>query len=271
MFYENKPDAFIIYNETVPLQYPLHLHQYIEIVRLVEGSLEMQIGSQKYLMQPGDVTVSFPNVVHDYHTLSQPGETQITIINCYADILPLHKKILSKQQPSTPLIPASLVHEDVIYAEKRLFEMNPRENNGALITSLCSLMLCRLCPQLHLEDVQTQPNDITSAVISYIAEHYLEDISLTSIASHFGIGKYALSRMFSNVLNCNFITYINSLRISHSHALLVNTDMNITRVAIECGFNNQQTFNRIFMQFEGCTPKEYRQTHTEVKVNSSFL
>lgn len=271
MFYENKPDSFIIYDERNPLQYPLHLHHYIEIVRVGAGLLEMQIGSQKYILHPGDISVSFPNVAHNYHTLSGPDETQLIITNCTVDILPVHQKILSKKQPSAPVIPCSAVHEDVLFAEKRLFELNPRENNGTLISSLCSLMLCRLIPHLHLEDIKSEPQDITNAVISYIAEHYREEISLSSIANHFGIGKYALSRMFSNVLDCNFISYINSLRISYSETLLVNTDMNITRVAIESGFNNQQTYNRVFKLIEGCTPKEYRQTHAEIHLNSSFL
>lgn len=261
MFCENKHDSFIIYDEANPLQYPLHLHQYIEIVYLVEGLLEMQIGKEKYLMHPGDISVSFPNVAHDYHTLSALGETRIIILNCYIDLLPSHRKLLTQKQPTTPLINACDVHEDIFYAGKRLFELNPREENTALISSLCSLILCRLIPHLHLKDVQTEPDDITIAVISYIAEHYLEDISLSSIANHFGIGKYALSRMFSNVLNCNFLSYVNSLRLSHAQTLLVNTDMNITCIAIESGFNNQQTFNRLFKEFEGCTPKEYRKKH----------
>lgn len=265
MFYENKPDSFIISDIYHSMQYPLHLHHYIEIVRVVRGLLEMQIGSRKYRLGPGDLSVAFPNVAHDYHTLSGPDETKLIIINCTADILPVHKRLLTQMQPSTPVIPAALIHEDVLYAEKRLFELNPREENGALVSSLCSLILCRLLPILHLEEIRTEPEDITNAVISYIAGHYLEDISLTSIANHFGIGKYALSRIFSNVLDCHFHTYINSLRISYSRTLLVNTDMNITRIAAESGFNNQQTFNRIFKSIEGCTPKEYRHTHTEIK------
>ena len=264
----------MLYDDREPKQFPLHLHQYIEIIHLVEGLLEMQIGSQKYTMSSGDISVAFPNVAHDYHTLSAPGETRFIIINCSPDFLPLYNIVLRQKQPASPVVSSTLIHEDVFYAEKRLIELYPHADNtdnNTLISSFCSVILGRLLPLLHLEDIQTQPEDIANAVIAYVAKHYLEDISLSSIANHFGIGKYALSRIFSNVLDCNFITYINSLRISYSRTLLVNTDMNITRVAIESGFNNQQTFNRIFKSIEGCTPKEYRQTHTEINIEPFFL
>ena len=274
MFYENKPDSFMLYDDREPKQFPLHIHQYIEIVHLVEGHLEMQIGAQKYTLHSGDISVSFPNVAHDYHTLSAPGETRFIIINCSPDFLPLHKMYLLEKQPATPVISADKVHEDILYAEKRLFDLKPyadRTSNNVLLSSFCSIILSHLFPLLHLEDIQTQPQDLTNAVIAYVAKHYLEDISLSSIASHFGIGKYTLSRIFSSVLDCNFISYINSLRISYSRTLLVNTDMNITRIAIESGFNNQQTFNRIFKSIEGCTPKEYRQTHTSILIEPDFI
>lgn len=271
MFYENKPDSFGIYDERIPLQYPLHLHQYIEIVHVLKGLLEMQIGSNKYLLQPGDAAIAFPNTAHDYHTLSGPEETHFLILNCYVDVIPMHKIFLNRQRPSNPVVSSKHVHPDILYTENRLLELRSTSDNSLLISSLCSLILSRLFPYLALEDIQSQPQDITSDVISYIAGHYLEDISLSSVASHFGIGKYSLSRLFSNVLGCHFISYINRLRISYSRTLLVNTDMNITRVAVESGFNNQQTFNRIFKSLEGCTPKEYRRNHTSVQPNPYFL
>ncbi|MCC8065511.1 MAG: AraC family transcriptional regulator [Clostridiales bacterium] len=259
MFYENKRDYYISYEETTSLQYPLHLHQYIELVHVVKGLLEMQVGNAKYSIHPGDFVIIFPNIPHSYHTLSMAAETQLNIINCYVDLLPLLKPQLMTKHPTSPKLSSDQIHEDVLYAEKKLYELRPQENDMALIGSLLSLILCRLFSELTLEDYKEQPpQDITGGVIAYIADHYLEEITLSSVANHFGIGKYALSRIFSNVLGCSFISYVNTLRIDYAVMLLMNTDMNITRIAVESGFNNQQTFNRVFKKLHGCTPKEYR-------------
>ncbi|MCD7735790.1 MAG: AraC family transcriptional regulator [Lachnospiraceae bacterium] len=259
MFYENKQDYFLSYEETVSLQYPLHLHQYIELVHVVGGLLEMQIGNEKYLLHPGEIALIFPNVPHSYHTLSKSGETQLNIMNSYVDLLPLFKNQLLTKHPSTPILTADQIHEDVLYAERRLYELNPAESSKALTGSLLSLILCRLFSELSLEDYREQPpQDIPGGVIAYIANHYLEEITLTSVANHFGIGKYSLSRIFSNVLGCSFTSYVNTLRMDYAVMLMMNTDMNIFRIAMEAGYNNQQTFNRIFKKTYGCTPKQYR-------------
>jgi AraC-like DNA-binding protein len=222
----------------------------------------MKIGDTTYTFAPGEIAVIFPNIPHDYHTLSKEGETQLNIYNGYPDLLPTLKSQLLTKRPACPRIPADRIHEDVIYAENRLLELYPSDSNKALIGALLSLILCRLFPELELIDYQQQPpRDITSNVIAYIAEHYREDISLTSVSNHFGIGKYYLSRLFSNVLGCNFLSYVNSLRIEYANLLLVNTDMSVIRVAIESGFHNQQTFNRVFRQYNNCTPKEYQQAY----------
>lgn len=262
MFYENKSGAFLQYRELRSLKYPLHLHQYIEILHVVEGKMEMQIGSDTYLILPGDIAIAFPHIPHSYNALSAYGETQLNIMNCYLDLLPYHRKTLLEKTPAAPVLRAGDVHPDIYYAEERLYEFDVLDKaNADLVGSLFSLYLSRMIPKLHLTDYpDTSSQELSIDIIAYIANHYNENISLVSVANHFGIGKYALSRIFSNTLKVNFNTYINMLRISAARNLLRSTNLSILAVAMECGYRNQQTFNRIFKQRCGCTPKEYRVT-----------
>ncbi|EET62103.1 transcriptional regulator, AraC family [Marvinbryantia formatexigens DSM 14469] len=150
----------------------------------------------------------------------------------------------------------------MLYAEKRLFEMNLSEDNTALAGTLISLMLCRLLPVLTLTEYQKLPTgELPTDILTYIANHYREDISLSSVAAQFGTGKFVLSRIFSNVLGVSFTDYVNSLRLSHAQHLLASTDRNILDIALECGYHNQQTFNRVFKARFSCTPKEFRKSH----------
>ena len=123
MFYEKKEDYFFAVKDYKSLQYPLHIHQYIEYVRVEKGLLEMQIGKETYLIQEGDAAVIFPNITHDYHTLSTTGNTQLNIINGYLGLLPLHKKLLLSKYPLSPVIRKDALHEEVRFAEKRRFEL----------------------------------------------------------------------------------------------------------------------------------------------------
>lgn len=134
----------------------------------------------------------------------------------------------------------------------------------SIISSLVTLLLTRLFPYLNLSDYEGHiPQDLTCDIIAYISQHFTEDISLSSVAAEFGVGKYTVSRIFSNVLKVTFLHYINSLRIDYAVYLLINTDLNITNIAMECGYHSQQTFNRIFKELYSCTPKEYRKKYFE--------
>ncbi|MFR3321483.1 MAG: helix-turn-helix domain-containing protein [Lachnospiraceae bacterium] len=123
-------------------------------------------------------------------------------------------------------------------------------------------MLSRIFPKLILSDIKEAPQgDLSNEIITYIGKHFREEISLSTIAKHFGIGKCTLSRIFSNVLKVSFSTYINSLRIDYADHLLMTTDLGMMEISIECGYHNQQTFYRLFKTYHKCTPKEYRKEH----------
>lgn len=122
-------------------------------------------------------------------------------------------------------------------------------------------MLSRIFPYLKILPYESEDQglqDLSGKIISYIGTHFTQNLSQEMIANHFGIGKYALSRIFSNVLHQSFNRYLNSLRINYAKHLLTTSNYSITRIAIEYAYNNQQTFNRVFKEFTGKTPKEYR-------------
>ena len=264
MFYENKPEFFILYNETRPLQYPLHIHSYIEYVHVIKGIVGMQIGEKDYALEPGDIALVFPNIPHKYRSLSAAHEIQFYIMNSSVEILPMHKMDLLGKYPHMPVVHPSPLHADILYAEKRLFELTAKPENTPMISSLTSLLLCHIFPMLSLNNFEsTPPLDLTSKIIAYIGNNFQEEITLPLLAKKFGVGKYTLSRIFSNVLGISLPAYLNSLRMDYATYLLLRTDMDIINVAMESGYHNQQTFNRIFKSAKGCTPKEYRQVHRQ--------
>ncbi len=95
-------------------------------------------------------------------------------------------------------------------------------------------------------------------MLSDLIETVLPPFSEEIIARHFGIGKTSLSRIFSHVLKISFTQYLNSLRINYAEYLLRSTDLNMMNIAVECGYQNQQTFYRVFKSVHGCTPHEFR-------------
>ena len=59
--------------------------------------------------------------------------------------------------------------------------------------------------------------------------------------------------------------YINEIRIEKSLLLLKNPDITISQAAIECGFEDQAYYTRIFKRIKGVTPTEWRIENKNIK------
>lgn len=262
MLYENKLDSFFVVTENSSLQYPPHVHSYIELVQVMSGKLEMQIGSRIYTLGNGDYAVIFPNIVHNYHTLSDDAHTCLFIGNCALKLMPSYSMMLEKNSPQAPVITRNESPYQLKWIQNELLGLNTKKVSDSLIGSLFSLFIAYSLPELHIIPVDNNLNkDLSLKIISYISAHCLEDLSLDNVSKQFGIGKYTLSRIFSSVLGVSFTKYINSQRINYASFQLLNTEDDINQIAYDCGYSNQQTFNRVFKEELGQTPTAYRKAH----------
>lgn len=271
--FEDKIENYFIVRETTSLQYPLHMHSYIELVHVMQGTLRMQIGSNLYTLYKGDFAVIFPNVQHDYQTLSDSTHTALAICNCVLSLLPLHKTILLQNRPENPILKASNAHADLQWIEDRLFSVNPHDENTIFVASLFSLFLCHCYPYLDMKPFKLEQSShtMTEEIISYISSHSLENISLEQISLHLGISRFKLSRFFTNTLKVSFPDYLKKTRINNAEHLLISTNKEITNIAYECGFNNQQGFNRAFKEVEGITPSAFRRKYSNINYPQNFI
>ncbi len=95
-------------------------------------------------------------------------------------------------------------------------------------------------------------------ILSYCEQHFLEEISLESMAKELFLGKFYISHLFNNQLNTSFSNYINALRIEKAVKLLTATKLSITDVCFSSGFTCTRTFNRVFVKRIGVPPRKYR-------------
>ena len=108
------------------------------------------------------------------------------------------------------------------------------------------------------------------SAISYIKEHYRENIDIRDIFNGTNYSKSHFSRLFKETAGKSLTEYINSYRVEKACLDMIYTDKNITEVAMENGFNNVQYFSRVFKQIMNCTPRHYKKNSRSVVVPSSF-
>ena len=108
------------------------------------------------------------------------------------------------------------------------------------------------------EDVSETGNRIRGA-ISYMEEHYTDRISLDQIAHAAYLSTYHFCRLFKRQTGTTCSKYLAALRVRKAKELLRGTELSVTEICCEVGFNSPTYFGRVFKGMEGATPSAYRQ------------
>lgn len=100
--------------------------------------------------------------------------------------------------------------------------------------------------------------DITNAVKKYISHHISEEITRGDIAGALYLNEDYISRVFKKDTGMTISQYINQARIRRATELLTATELAVGDVAEAVGYSNFSYFSKIFRQYEGCSPREYK-------------
>lgn len=122
----------------------------------------------------------------------------------------------------------------------------------------------RCLTELIAKVFSSRENDISPTqnkmqqIRSYMEHHLKEKLTLDSLAEHFFISKYHLSREYHRTFGTTLITDLNALRISSAKSDLRFTDHPVEEIAEKSGFNDSAYFVHVFKIAEGITPLQYR-------------
>ncbi|MDF2718851.1 MAG: AraC family transcriptional regulator, partial [Paenibacillus sp.] len=110
---------------------------------------------------------------------------------------------------------------------------------------------------LELEAVSKQTKTIRE-VMSYVQQHLSEDMTLQKAADRFQLSVSYLSKLFKDESGINFSEFVLELRMNKARDWLEHSDMPIKDIADKIGYASVQNFNRVFKQWCGIPPGEYR-------------
>ncbi|EKQ56865.1 MULTISPECIES: AraC family transcriptional regulator [unclassified Clostridium] len=235
--------------------FPPHLHPYVEIAYVIEGSIEVTINDVSYCLKVGEAAVIFPN---DVHSFNSEEFSKILLFIFSPDIAGSFFGIRMDKTLKNPFIPKSTIDEGISTLLFMLYDEFKNNNNKYVIKGLLYTILGKLDGYFILKESSKFYNSKMQNLLKYIEAHYLDNISLDIIAKDLGFSKFYISRIFSNKIGYQFNDYVNRLRINKAQKLLMETDLPITVIALECGFESQRNFNRIFKDLTSITPTKFR-------------
>ena len=109
-----------------------------------------------------------------------------------------------------------------------------------------------------LDTSADQENYYVRDAKAYINDHYCQDMGVNDIANELGISYSYLCKLFKDHTQKNILEYLHEVRIEKAKELLKNQSNAIARIAQDVGYNNSQTFQRMFKKLNGITPGQFR-------------
>lgn len=252
-----------------------HLHMQCEIMQVLEGSICATVDGVEYILHENEAVFILP---HQIHSFESRGYNKVSTMFVTPFLLPQYSELMRNNTLENPVI--SLDDTGVTglctSITNHLFEKFGCEpdipsvmlcvDGDALSSSAVGRSLAESYVALLLDGAVWKKKNVSAMtnarrVLEYCLEHYKEDISVYRVAAALGITEHTVTRVFTNVLRCNFRKYINFLRLSDVIRTLTETSDSITDIAKDAGFDTLRTFNRVFSGEYGCSPSDYRKKY----------
>lgn len=251
-FYEQQKPVRI--NHQSQLDFPLHLHNAVEIIYVLKGSSVACCEAQRFALGPGDLFVAFPNQIHGYEK-TEDFDGYVLVVT--SENLSVFKSILEEYQPTTPHLHPTDEDAQNFAALFRLMHSDRNTSSPALLQGYGQVLFSKLLPLITLVR-KVSTGDALQAVLYYIGSHYTEPITRKEIARAIGYSESHVSHMISQSLGTTLSGYITMLRMDEARRLLRETTLSVGQIAMSLGFSSVRSFNRFFMLQMYQTPTAYR-------------
>lgn len=244
-----------------------HWHRSLELSYIIKGCCLFEINGHEFEATAGDIILINSCDVHECRTNYHCESEMISIIFPYSFL----KAVFPAFNDYRYIIQTS---SDALYRMKKEFEeifpvFCGREKNPLYPLKLNSFFYdiiyiifteCKAPKPVHASINSQKHIERCTEILDYIDNHYMENLSLQSLADVFSLSKEHLSRTFKTYMDTTFKKYLTSIRLHHAYQMLVDSDLSILQIALDNGFSDARAFSSAFYNYYGEHPLKYRKS-----------
>jgi AraC-like DNA-binding protein len=264
----------------------LHQHPEWQLTLIKKGKGNLMVGDYLGRFEPGDMFLFSANIPHVFRCDSEyfdfSSDKYSLGFSLYFDFQALGESLLELEEFSGLLQWKQHIkgcYKIIGEAKSKIMEtfndIAEKEGLNKILEALNTLnylqkredlvLLNKLIP--HKDYTETEGKRM-GKVMSYILSECRHNISLQEVADIANLSKEAFCRFFKERTGKTFTEFLSQVRIHQACQLLQDSDITISQIAFQCGFQNLSYFNRTFKKYQGETPKDNRRRMT--KLNPSF-
>jgi AraC-like DNA-binding protein len=277
-FYEKIPaieeTSFLTRKIVIPyFDAPLHYHPEYELTLIVQGKGKRFVGDNIENFEAGDLVLLGSNLPHFwrsdkvFYENKEPISAAI-VIQFSTDFV---KNILEKLPECKAIV--SMLHlskSGIKFSEsftpllEKIVEEKGTKRFISLLDLLEKMSQTTDYQLLASEHFNIKPDDAENErmrkILEFTLDNFQNEISIDAIAEIAHLTVPSFCRYFKSRTRKTYIDYLNEIRVSHARKLLIDSELGVSQVGLECGFQNLSHFHRVFKNQVGVTPLAYRRS-----------
>ncbi len=270
---ENLPWHFEFRNPQPP--FPIHTHSFYEIAIIYKGEGIQLTPSGEEKIRAGDVIILKPGQVHGYKEMDNLVLMNIMIrssfidedimelsnIPKYTDFFVLPKNI----SPAKSSILRFNLNTMQLFEIRALIDTMQDEITRqpmawaiSSTTYLIQIILLLLRIYNNPSYPETGTANHADLLIKYIEKNFRKNITMQDLMEYSNMSESSVLRTFKRITGYPPFEYQMRQRMFAASRELIDTDMDITQIAYDVGYNDSNYFSRCFKKFMNMTPRDYR-------------
>lgn len=258
--------------ERCPDAFPLHWHKDVELLALPEDAAKdsfghIRLNQDDYILHPGDILLIWPGELHEIIDNKQKAlialQFSLSVLTEIQDFVIYSNSFRKQHLLAYQLSPE--LNQMIFFSLNQIMHLaidsKSQFRNVEMLIALYEVFIT-LGNDLHeksaIAEAQQNGTDKMQLAREYIQEKCNTNITLETVAEYVGFSPCYFSRSFKNATTYSFVEYLMRQRVKRMQMLLTNSELSITEAANQAGFKSISTLNRIFKQYSGCSPSEYR-------------
>lgn len=242
-------DNFVydLHEDTLAFIKPLSVHSQENITDVNDLILQFDIKKIQHL------SPAFP----DNATISITSDVPIVTIDKDTKVHELLYSLKTYIEQRNEKFPLYSDNQEPFDTEKLYFDIKISSTCEAILSELLSMNILKL----HVDFMRSSDIKHLEPVINRIITHPEENLKMDEAAKIANMSYSHFSRLFKKTLGESYAIFTNRMRIHFAESLLLNTNKTITEIASHIGIDTLPYFTRLFKNYTGLSPLEYRKKY----------
>ena len=231
-------------------------HDYYEIYLLLRGNAEFTNTHMKQTIVPFQMVLIPPGEYHQFVVNENIDNYERCVINIYPEFLPLDilKTAFCRKELLT-LSESDRITKHFAYLMNCLSSVDESDFSH-ILSAVATDIIFLIKNSFEAQEVFNESfNHLSFNLISYIDEHFTEQIDLNMLSNRFFCSVSSLCHIFKSNFGISIKKYIIQKRINVAKIALQRGEKP-EEISVKCGFSNYSTFYRDYKKYFGVTPSE---------------